>query len=121
MASTTVKSLLEAVGNYSLLPHLFAPIGEARVTSDLPLEVELTLAVPTEVNGTGLDMDVHQVVNDPALDVILNPIDQEPPANIDDFDERKLPRKSTARIKWGKKQKKTPSMKKQPCEVSQST
>lgn len=45
----------------------------------------------TEVNGAGLDVDVHQVINNPALDVILNPVDQEPPANIDDFDERKFP------------------------------
>lgn len=80
-------------------PYLLAPVGEARVTSNLPLEVELAFTMPTEINGAGLDMDVHQVVNDPALDVILNPVDQEPPANIDDLDERKLPRKSTARMR----------------------
>jgi len=55
--------------------------------------------MPTEINGAGLDMDVHQVVNDPALDVILNPVNQEPPANVDDFDERKFSRKSTARVR----------------------
>lgn len=47
--------------------------------------------MPAEVNGAGLDVDVHQVINNPALDVILNPVDQEPPANVDDFDERKFP------------------------------
>lgn len=55
--------------------------------------------MPTEINGAGLDMNVHQVVNNSALDVILNPVDQEPPANVDDFDERKLPRKSTAKMR----------------------
>lgn len=99
MASATAELLLEAIGDYSLPPYLLAPVGEARVTSNLPLEVGLALAVPTEINGAGLDMNVHQVVNDPALDVILNPVDQESPANIDDFDERKLPRKSTARMR----------------------
>lgn len=74
-----------------LPPHLLAPVGEARVPSNPALEVELALPMSTEVNGAGLDVDVHQVINNPALDVILNPVDQEPPANIDDFDERKFP------------------------------
>lgn len=47
--------------------------------------------MPAEVNGAGLDVDVHQVINNPALDVILNPVDQEAPAHVDDFDERKFP------------------------------
>lgn len=85
-------SLLEATGGVIfLLPHLLAPVGEARVPSNPALEVELALPVPTEVNGAGLDVDVHQVINNPALDVILNPVHQEPPANVDDFDERKFP------------------------------
>lgn len=117
------KSLLEAIRACSLLPHLLAPVGEARVASNLPLEVELALAVPTEIDGAGLDMDVHQVVNDPALDVILNPVDQESPANIDDLDERKLPRKSKDEgvVSGESRKKETPSLKKQPCEVPQST
>lgn len=77
--------------NIFLLPHLLAPVGEARVPSNPALEVELALPVPAEVNGAGLDVDVHQVINNPALDVILNPVDQEPPAHVDDFDERKFP------------------------------
>lgn len=76
---------------FFLLPHLLAPVGEARVASNPPLEVELALPVPTEVNGAWLDVDVHQVINNPALDVILNSVHQEPPANVDDFDERKFP------------------------------
>lgn len=79
--------------------------------------------MPTEINGAGLDMDVHQVVNDPTLDVILNPVDQEPPANINDFDERKLPRKSTVRVRGlpvGKAERNT-IPERQPCQVSQST
>lgn len=80
--------------------------------------------MPTEVNGAGLDMDIHQVVNDPALDVILNSVNQEPPANVDDFDERKLPRESTARMsrcQQGKQEERNTILDKQPFEVSQST
>lgn len=97
-ASPTATSLIEPPENIPS-SYLLAPVGETRVTANLPLEIELTLAVPTQVNGAGLDMDVHQVVNDPALDVILDPVDQEPPTNVDDFDERKLPRESTARMR----------------------
>lgn len=120
-ASPTATSPAEPQGNIPF-PYLLAPVGEARVASNLPLEVELTFAVPTQVNGAGLDMDVHQVVNDPALDVILDPVDQEPPTNVDDFDERKLPRESTTRMRGmptGKAEKHTTPTE-QPGEVSQS-
>lgn len=121
-ASPTATSLTEPRGDVPS-PYLLAPVGEARVTTNLPLEIELTLTMPTQVNGAGLDMDVHQVVNDPALDVILDPVDQEPPANVDDFDERKLPKENTARMRGmptGKAENHTRPPTKQPGEVSQS-
>lgn len=86
-------------------PYLLAPVGESRVTPYLPLEVEFTLAVSAEVNGAGLDVDVHQVVDDSALDVILDPVHKEPPPHVDHFDQREIPTEIMARISgdmnWG--------------------
>lgn len=36
-------------------------------------------------------MDVHEVVHNFTLDVILNPVNQETTANIDDLDEGQVP------------------------------
>lgn len=39
-----------------------------------------------KVDGTGGDMNVHQVVDDAALDVVLDPVHQVPAAHIEDLD-----------------------------------
>lgn len=49
------------------------------------------LSVPTKVDGVGVDVDVHEVVHDFTLDVVLHPIDQEATAHIDDLDEGQVP------------------------------
>lgn len=75
-------------------PHSFylpAPAGQARVPSDLALEVVLALPVPAQVDGAGLHVDVHQVVHDAALDVVLDPVHQEPPAHVDHLDQGQVP------------------------------
>lgn len=72
---------------FSSLLYLLASAGQARVTSNPALQVVLVLAMPAQVDGTGLHMDVHQVVHDAALDVVLHSVHQEPPANINHFDE----------------------------------
>jgi hypothetical protein len=43
-------------------------------------------------------VDVHEVVHDLALDVVLHPVDQEAPAHIDDLDEGQVPRGQ--RLDW---------------------
>lgn len=65
------------------LSYLPAPAGQARVSSDLPLKIVLTLSVPTQVDGTRLHVDIHQVVHNSALNVVLNSVHQESPAHID--------------------------------------
>lgn len=49
------------------------------------------LSVPTEVDGVGVDVDVHEVVHDFTLDVILYFVHQETAADIDDLDEGQVP------------------------------
>lgn len=49
------------------------------------------LSMPTEVDGVGVHVDVHQVVDDFALDVILHPVHQETTADVDNLDERQVP------------------------------
>ena len=74
---------------------------EAGVPPEPSLQVIGALSVPTQVDGSGLDVDVHQVVDDPALDVILDPVDEEPPADIDHLDEGEIPEGTQAnRMGW---------------------
>lgn len=44
-----------------------------------------------QVDGTRLHVDVHQVVDDLALDVVLDAVDQEAAPDVDHFDEREVP------------------------------
>lgn len=65
--------------------------GQPRVSADSAQEVELALAVATQVDGPRRHMDVHEVVNDPALDVVLDPVDQVPAAHVEDLDIGQVP------------------------------
>lgn len=47
--------------------------------------------MPTDVNGVGVHVDVHEVVHYFTLDVILHPVHQETTADVDDLDERQVP------------------------------
>lgn len=49
------------------------------------------LSVAADVDGVGVHVDVHQVVDDFTLDVILHPVHQETTANVDNLDERQVP------------------------------
>lgn len=51
----------------------------------------MALSVSTEVDGMGVYVDVHEVVDYFTLDVVLHPVDQETTADIDDLDEGKVP------------------------------
>lgn len=42
--------------------------------------------MPTEVDGAGRHVDIHQVIDCAALYMVLNPVHQVPTANIEDFD-----------------------------------
>lgn len=56
------------------------------------------LSMATQVDGSGLDVDVHQVVDDLTLDVVLDPVHQEPSAYIYHLDEGQAP---TERVRTG--------------------
>lgn len=73
-----------------LSPHLLSPGRETRVAADSPFDVEVTLSVPAQVDGARRDVDVHQVIHDSALDVILHSVHQVPPTHIDDLYEGQL-------------------------------
>ena len=47
--------------------------------------------MPAQVDGAGLHVDVHQIVHDAALDVVLHPVHQEAPAHIDHLNQRQVP------------------------------
>lgn len=71
--------------------HLLPSARQFRVSANAPLLVVMALAMPAEVDGVGVHVDVHEVVDDFALDVILHPVDQEAAANVDDLDEGQAP------------------------------
>lgn len=65
---------------------------EARVPPDSTLDIELALTVTAQVDGARRDVNVHEVVNDPALDVVQHPVDQVPLTHIHDFDVGEIPK-----------------------------
>lgn len=71
--------------------HQFSPHREAGVSPNPAQEIELALSVAAQVDGARLDVDVHEVVHDLALDVVLDSVHQEPLAHIYDLDEGKVP------------------------------
>lgn len=73
------------------VPYLLAPRRKSRVASQAPLQVVGTLAVPTQVDGSGLDVNVHQVVDDLALDVVLDAVDEVAPPHVDHLNEGHFP------------------------------
>lgn len=71
--------------------HLLPSARQFRVPADAALLVVMALAVTAEVDGVGVHVDVHEVVDNFTLDVILHPVDQETAADIDDLDEGQAP------------------------------
>lgn len=65
--------------------------GEPRVSSYTTHQVEFALSVARQVDGSLSDMDVHQVVNYSALNVVLDPVHQVPATHIKDFDVGQIP------------------------------
>lgn len=74
-----------------MLNHLFPSLRQLSVSADASLHVMMALSVPTEVDGVGVHVDVHEVVDDFTLDVVLHPVDQETSADIDDLNEGQVP------------------------------
>lgn len=71
--------------------YLLSSWREARVPSDSTIDVELALAMAAQVDGARRDVNVHEVVDDPALDVVQHPVDQVPLTHVHDFDVGEIP------------------------------
>lgn len=66
--------------------YLSAPGRETCVATQPSLQVVSALSMPTQVDGSGLDMDVHQVVDNLTLNVVLDVVDKVAPPHIYHFD-----------------------------------
>lgn len=71
--------------------HLFSSARQARVSSNPTLDVEVALTVTTQVDGAWCDVDVHQVVDDSALDVVEDAVDQVTAAYVHDLNVGQIP------------------------------
>lgn len=80
--------------------------GKPRVASDATHEVQFALTVATQVDGPRGDVDVHEVVDDPALNVVLDPVHQVSAAHVEDFNVRQVP----AERRGKETQKRQPSL-----------
>lgn len=81
-----ILGLRQRHDRYFASVYLFAPGREARVPPDSTLDVELAFAVAAQVDGARSDMNVHEVIDDPTLDVVQHPVHHVPLANVHDFD-----------------------------------
>lgn len=77
--------------------HLFSSGRQARISSNPPLDVEVALTVATQVDGTRRDVDVHQVVDNSALDVIEDAVHQVATSHVHDLDVGQIPGERTER------------------------
>lgn len=71
--------------------YLFPPRRKFRIPSDASLDVVVALPVSTQVDGVGVHVDVHEVVNYLALNVVLHPVHQKTLSHVDNLDEREVP------------------------------
>lgn len=51
----------------------------------------VALSVPAQVDGVRVHVDVHKVVHNLTLDVVLHSVDQEPAAHVHHLDKRQAP------------------------------
>lgn len=71
-----------------MITHLLPSRGKFRVSSDAAFHVVVALPVPTQVDGVRVHMDVHEVVDNLALDVVLHAVHQETAAHVHHLDKR---------------------------------
>ena len=70
---------------------LMTPGRESGVSPNATQQVHIALSVATQVDGARRDVDVHEVVDYPALDMVLHTVHQVPRAHVEDFDVRQAP------------------------------
>lgn len=62
--------------------HLFTTGRQAWIPSDATSDVEVALSMATEVDGAWCDVDVHQIINDSALNVVEDAVHQIPLTHV---------------------------------------
>lgn len=70
------------------MAYLLSSRGEFSIPSNATLHVVVALTMSAQVDGVGVHMDVHEVVHNLTLDVVLDAVHQELTAYIHHFDER---------------------------------
>lgn len=80
--------------------YLFPTRGKFRISSDASFNIVFALSVSTQVDGVRVHMDVHEVVDDLALDVVLHPVHQKTLAHVYNLDKRKVPANANATRQW---------------------
>lgn len=70
--------------------YLLSPMRKFRISSNATFYVVATLSVPTQVDGVRVDVNVHKVVDNLTLDVVLHSVYQKTPAYIHHLDERQI-------------------------------
>ncbi len=83
-------------------PDLFPSWGEFRISSDAALDVVFALSVPAQVDGVRMHEDVHEVVDDLALDVVLNTVHQKTTTHVHHLNEGQISGKNKCMLRLGK-------------------
>jgi len=73
------------------LTYFFPPDRQSRVPSYSPFQIEFAFSMSTEVDWPRSHMDVHEVVDNSALDVIHYSVHKVTPSNVHNFNVRKIP------------------------------
>lgn len=73
------------------LSHPISLWWKARVSSDAAQQVQLALPMPAEVDRTWCNVDVHEVVHNTTLDMVLNSVHQISGAHVEDLNVGQIP------------------------------
>lgn len=67
--------------------HLFPSRREFRVSSNAAFDIVVALSMPTQVDGVRVHVDVHEVVDNFTLNVVLHPVYQKTTTHVHHLDE----------------------------------
>ncbi len=67
------------------ITHLSTTRRQACIPSDATSDIKVALSMSTEVDGARCDVDVHQIINDSALDVVEYTVHQIPLTHVHYF------------------------------------
>lgn len=80
-----MTSAVDSLSQTQSITHLFTTGRQACIPSDATSDVQVALSMSTEVDGARCDVDVHQIINDSALDVVEYTVHQIPLTHVHYF------------------------------------